>query len=121
MLEEHLFSVIFMNIDLRKVKEIANWTYHSKLELLESCFGHQLSCAIFMNIGLRKVKEIAKWIYLVKTWAFRKMFRTTIIMRDFYEYIGLNRIKKLWLEFIKRLWKDAFELNVNYHAWFLWT
>ena len=32
----------------------------SKLELLESCFGHQLSCAIFMNTGLRKVKEIAK-------------------------------------------------------------
>ena len=60
-----IFSVIFMNIDLRKVKEIANWTYQSKLELLESCFGHQLSCAIFMNIGLRKVKEILRWIYLV--------------------------------------------------------
>ena len=49
-----------MNIDLRKVKEIANRTHQSKLELLESCFGHQLSCAIFMNIGLRKVKEISK-------------------------------------------------------------
>ena len=63
--ERLYFSVIFMNIDLRKVKEIANWTYQSKLELLESCFGYQLSCAIFMNIGLRKVKEISKWIYLV--------------------------------------------------------
>ena len=62
--EERLFFVIFMNIDLRKVKEIANWTYHSKLELLESCFWHQLSCAIFMNLGLSKVKEIAKWIYI---------------------------------------------------------
>ena len=27
LLEECLFSVIFMNIDLRKVNEIANWTY----------------------------------------------------------------------------------------------
>ena len=48
----------------------------TKLEPLERCFGHQLSCVIFMSVGL-------------------------------------NRIKKLWIEFIKSLWKDAFELNVN--------
>ena len=30
--------------------------------------------------------------------------------------VGLKKIKKLWTEFIKRLWKDAFELNTNYRA-----
>ena len=38
-----------------------------------------------MNIDLRKVKEIANWTYQSKL-EFRKLFRTSIIMRDFYEY-----------------------------------
>ena len=56
-----------MNIDLRKVKEIANWSYQSKLELLESCFGHQFIMRDFYEYRPEKsyIKEISKWIYLV--------------------------------------------------------
>ena len=54
--EECLFSVIFMNKGLRKVKEIANWI-SSKLEPFERCFGHELSCVIFMNIGLHVLRN----------------------------------------------------------------
>ena len=94
--EERLFSVIFMNIELRKVKEIAHWTYHSKLELLESCFGHQLSCAIFMNIGLRN----CKMNIFSKLEPFERRFWHQLSCVSFMS-VGLNKIKKLWTEFIK--------------------
>ena len=57
-----------MNIDLRKVKEIANplRTEHIKVNF---SFWKAVSDinyhARLMNIGLRKVKEILRWIYLV--------------------------------------------------------
>ena len=57
--EERLFSVIFMNIDLRKAKT-ENCVLNISLAFGKLFRTSFIMRDFFMNIGLRKVKEIAK-------------------------------------------------------------